>query len=181
VEEMKRRGLAVFLDLKWHDIPNTVAGAVTNARDLGVDMASVHALGGSEMIAAAAAAAANMALVAITVLTSHGPDQLAEVFGRRAEAASEVGRLARIAIGAGADGVVCSSRELPEVREIAGDLAPLVVPGIRPAEATGDDQRRVATPKAAAAAGATHLVVGRPIITAGDPGAAFRAIAEAAS
>jgi orotidine-5'-phosphate decarboxylase len=169
------RGLRVFLDLKWHDIPNTVAGAVAGARDAGVAMATVHTLGGARMMeAAAAAAAGELAIVGVTVLTSHDAEGYGGAVGRRGvDLEGEVVRLARAAVSAGLAGIVCSPRELRVVREVVG-AGWLVVPGIRgPADAAGD-QVRTATPAEAAAAGATHLVVGRPIIAAADPQAALR-------
>src|SRR5690606_21602384 len=151
----------VFLDLKWHDIPNTVRGAVAAAADLGVEMATVHALGGAAMIEAAVeAAAGRVQLVAVTELTSHDPAGFAAVTGQPVgDLGDEVARLARLAMGAGADGVVCSAAEIDIVRPIVG-AGRIVVPGIRRAEDALGDQTRVATPESAVAAGATHLVVG---------------------
>ena len=172
IGECRARGLQVFLDLKWHDIPNTVAGAVRAARELQVSMATIHTLGGAEMMAAASEAAAGaMLLVGVTVLTSHSPESFARATGRPAAALEpEVARLAAEARQAGLSGVVCSPHE---VRTVAGVLAPgaaIVVPGIRrPGDAVGD-QARSAGPAEAARAGATHLVVGRPILQAPDPG-----------
>jgi orotidine-5'-phosphate decarboxylase len=171
VAECRARGLEVFLDLKWHDIPNTVAGAVRSARDLQVSMATVHTLGGAEMMSAAAEAAGGaLLLVGVTVLTSHDPASYSRAVGRSSVALEpEVGRLAGEALGAGLSGVVCSAHE---VRAVAGILGPgraIVVPGIRrPGDAAGD-QARSAGPGEAARAGATHLVVGRPILQAPDP------------
>ncbi len=170
-------GHPVFLDLKWHDIPNTVAGAVRAAAELGVEMVTVHALGGAEMVQAAVdAAAGRTRVVAVTVLTSHDAGSYAAVTGRDAAVvADEVVRLAAMAIGAGADGVVCSPAEVALVKPVVGDRR-IVVPGIRrPADPAGD-QRRTATPDAAVAAGATHLVVGRPITEAADPAAVWQEI-----
>jgi orotidine-5'-phosphate decarboxylase len=171
----------VFLDLKWHDIPNTVAGAVRSAADLGVDMVTVHALGGPAMIEAAVEAAGQrLRVVAVTVLTSHTAATWREVTGRaEADLGAEVGRLAGAAMKAGAHGVVCSAAELPLVRPVVG-TGRIVVPGIRRAGDAPGDQQRVATPEGAAAGGATHLVVGRPILEAEDPGAAYAAIEAAA-
>ncbi len=174
-------GHPVFLDLKWHDIPNTVACAVRAARDLGVEMATVHAMGGPAMLEAAVVAADGaVQLVAVTVLTSHGPEELGAILGRDGAASgAEVTRLAELAIRAGVAGVVCSPREIALVRPVVGG-GRIVVPGIRrEGDATGD-QVRVAGPAEAAAAGATHLVVGRPITEATDPAAAYRAFREAA-
>ena len=171
IDECRARGLQVFLDLKWHDIPHTVAGAVRAARELQVSMATIHTLGGAEMMAAAGEAAGAMLLVGVTVLTSHSPESYARAVGRPAVMlAPEVARLAGEAREARLAGVVCSPHE---VRAVAGILAPgatIVVPGIRrPGDAAGD-QVRSAGPAEAARAGATHLVVGRPILQAPDPG-----------
>jgi orotidine-5'-phosphate decarboxylase len=173
------RGLAaaghpVFLDPKWHDIPNTVAGAVNAAAELGVEMVTVHAVGGDAMLRAAVEAAAKrIRIVAVTVLTSHDASSYAAVTGRdRVDLADEVVRLAELALRAGVDGIVCSADEIARVRPLVGD-GRIVVPGIRRATDGTGDQRRVATPEAAVAAGATHLVVGRPITAAPDPAAAY--------
>lgn len=167
-------GYPVFLDSKWHDIPNTVAGAVNAAAELGVEMVTVHAAGGDAMLRAAVAAAAKrIKIVAVTVLTSHDAGSYAAVTGReRIELGDEVMRLAELALGAGVDGIVCSADEVARVRPLVGDRR-IVVPGIRRAADLLGDQRRVATPEAAVAAGATHLVVGRPITEAADPAAAY--------
>ncbi len=164
-------GHPVFLDLKWHDIPNTVHGAVAAAADLGVRMVTVHALGGSEMIAAAVeAAAGRLAVVAVTVLTSHDGAGFGSVTGRTGvELGEEVARLAALAMAAGAAGVVCSAAELERVRPVVG-AGRMVVPGIRRAVDELGDQRRVATPEEAVRGGATDLVVGRPITGAVSPG-----------
>jgi orotidine-5'-phosphate decarboxylase len=174
IERLHARGHRVFLDLKWHDIPNTVAGAVAAARDAGVAMATVHTLGGARMMEAAAGAAGEVALVGVTVLTSHDADSYDRALGRAGtRLEGEVVRLAREAMSAGLGGIVCSPRELEVVRGVVGTGKRLVVPGIRSAAEAGDDQVRTATPHAAAVAGATHLVVGRPIIAASDPRRAF--------
>lgn len=177
VRTLVTHGHPVFLDLKWHDIPNTVRGAVAAAAELGVEMATVHALGGSAMIEAAVeAAAGRVKLVAVTVLTSHSPDSFAAVTGQPvADLEEEVARLAGLAMAAGADGVVCSAAELDIVRPIVG-AGRIVVPGIRRAGDALGDQTRVATPESAVAAGATHLVVGRPILSATDPREAWEAM-----
>lgn len=180
VRSLHERGLQVFLDLKWHDIPNTVAGAVAAAVDLGVGLATVHTLGGSRMMEAAARAGAGKTrLVGVTVLTSHDDNSLGQVLGRPVvDAPAEVTRLAVDAIGSGLDGVVCSAREVAMLRRTLGPKPWLVVPGIRlPGDDPGD-QARVATPAEAAAAGATHLVVGRPILESNDPPGVFRRILE---
>jgi orotidine-5'-phosphate decarboxylase len=183
VRSLVDRGLRVFLDLKWHDIPNTVADAVAAARDTGVSLATVHTLGGEAMMAAAARAADGaVALVGVTVLTSHSAANYAEAVGRSSvDLGAEVTRLARSAAHAGLQGVVCSPHEVASVREVLPDGGLVVVPGIRRAgEATGD-QVRVAGARDAALAGATHLVVGRPVRQAADPAAALRELQEEAT
>jgi orotidine-5'-phosphate decarboxylase len=174
VRALVAAGHPVFLDLKWHDIPNTVAGAVEAAVDLGVAMLTVHALGGEAMLTAAVAAAkGRVKLVAVTVLTSHDAASWAATTGRTGvELGEEAARLAELAIRAGVDGVVCSAGEIARVKRVTLG-GRIVVPGIRRVEDAVGDQQRVATPEGAAAAGATHLVVGRPIIEAGDPAAAY--------
>lgn len=182
VRDLSARGLSVFLDLKWHDIPNTVAGAVRQARALGAAMATVHTLGGEAMMAEAAAAAGpTLGLVGVTVLTSHTAGGYGAATGRDPVVLrEEVARLAGLAFSAGLRGVVCSPEEVSTVRSRAGAGSWIVVPGIRrPGDAVGD-QARVAGPAEAAAAGATHLVVGRPILQAPDPVVAFREIEAAA-
>lgn len=182
VRDLVGRGLSVFLDLKWHDIPNTVAGAVTTARVLGVHMATVHTLGGPAMMAAAAeAAGSGLGVVGVTVLTSHTGESYAAATGRGGVVVlDEVRRLARAAGQAGLRGIVCSPLEVAAVRAELGVEAWLVVPGIRrPGDATGD-QARTAGPREAAQAGGTHLVVGRPILQARDPRAAFLELAREA-
>lgn len=175
------RGHRVFLDLKWHDIPNTVAGAVAAARDLGVSMATLHTLGGPAMMEAAARVAApELDLVGVTVLTSHDPGSYAGAVGRReVDLAAEVERQSAAAMAAGLAGVVCSPREVGRVRPVVGD-GRIVVPGIRRRGDAAGDQVRVATAAEAAAQGATHLVVGRPILLAADPAAAHQALLEEA-
>ena len=172
------RGLRVFLDLKWHDIPNTVAGSVRAAHDLGVAMATVHTLGGRRMMEAAVAAAGrDLALVGVTVLTSHDAASYAAATGRQpAPLEGEVQRLAESARDAGLAGIVCSPLELGTVRHALRPGAAIVVPGIRREADAGDDQVRTASPREAVAGGATHLVVGRPITAAPDPAAAFRGV-----
>ena len=176
------RGLRVFLDLKWHDIPNTVAAAVSAAGALGVSMATVHALGGSAMMeAAAVAAGGRLGVVGVTVLTSHDPASYARAVGRReVDLAREVERQSGEAVRAGLAGVVCSPQEVGAVRRAIGPEASIVVPGIRGRTDARGDQVRVATAAEAVAAGATHLVVGRPILQAADPSAAFRELLEEA-
>jgi len=181
VETLRVRGLEVFLDLKWHDIPNTVAGAVRSAAALGAAMATLHTLGGREMMAAAREAAGSLRLVGVTVLTSHDAASFGQALGRDAvEIGTEALRLADEAMAAGLAGLVCSPAEVGALRGRLGKGALLVVPGIRAAGAPADDQRRTASAGEAAAAGATHLVVGRPITGAADPGAVLdRLVAEA--
>jgi orotidine-5'-phosphate decarboxylase len=178
VQELRRRRLKVFLDLKWHDIPNTVAGAVEAAREMGVAMATVHTLGGQGMLEHAARAAGDeLALLGVTVLTAHDATSYGRAVGRdRVDLAAEVRRLAVDAERAGLAGVVCSAREAPLVREVLRPAALVVVPGIRGRNDTSGDQVRVSTAGDAAALGATHLVVGRPILQAPDPAAAFEAL-----
>lgn len=181
IRQLVDRGLRVFLDLKWHDIPNTVAGVVEATSDLGVTMASVHTLGGAAMLAAAARAAGpHLGLVGVTVLTSHTPASYGNAVGRdRISVQDEVRRLAGEAVRAGLKGVVCSPQEVAIVRS-AGPTW-LVVPGIRRAADPAGDQARTATPGEAALAGATHLVVGRPILNAREPEAVFQELAREAS
>jgi orotidine-5'-phosphate decarboxylase len=170
VRELRARGEQVFLDLKYHDIPNTVAGAVARAAELGVSLLTVHALGGRAMLEAARAARAGAPtrILAITVLTSHTDRDLLEL-GLSGPAADHVSRLARLAREAGVDGVVASPHEIERVRSAVAGPFLVVTPGIRPADAERGDQARVATPGAAVAAGADYIVVGRPILKAADP------------
>lgn len=180
VAELVERGYAVFLDLKFHDIPNTVAGACKAAARLGVWMLNVHAAGGARMLAAAREAVEGMAtrprLIAVTVLTSMSDDELHAV-GIADDAAGQVARLAALTGAAGLDGVVCSAREAPMLRQRMGPDFLLVTPGIRPAGGATGDQTRVLTPSEALRAGADYLVIGRPITQAPDPAAALAAIA----
>ena len=182
VRELVGRGLKIFLDLKWHDIPNTVAGGVEGARNIGASMATVHTLGGTEMMrAAAVAAGTELGIVGVTVLTSHTPASYAAAVGRGSvDPVDEVVRQAKHAAEAGLKGIVCSPHEIAAVRGHLPAGGWIVVPGIRrPGEATGD-QARVAGPAEAAKAGATHLVIGRPLLQASDPAAAVREFLEAA-
>jgi orotidine-5'-phosphate decarboxylase len=177
VRGLVARGERVFLDLKYHDIPNTVARAVAEACALGVSLLTVHGLGGPKMLEAAVAArSGGTRLLAITVLTSHDEDSLERV-GIRGPLGEQVARLARLAREAGVDGVVASPREVELVRAVCGRDLLVVTPGIRPLGAEARDQSRHATPAAALAAGSDYLVVGRPITEARDPRAAARAIA----
>jgi len=174
------QGAPVFLDLKLHDIPNTVAGAVRALLPLNVAMLTVHAAGGAAMVAAAAAAAEKgPKILAVTVLTSLDGQALHET-GVAGGTKQQVLRLARLALDAGADGLVCSAHEVSLLRDAFGPAPILVVPGIRPAGSAVGDQARVMTPEQAVAAGADYIVVGRPITEAADPGAAAAAIAKVA-
>jgi orotidine-5'-phosphate decarboxylase len=173
VRDLVDRGLKVFLDLKWHDIPNTVSGAVAAARELGVAMATVHVLGGRRMLdAAVVSAGPELALVGVTVLTSHDPGSYAQTVGRPGvDLNAEVARLAGMATEAGLRGVVCSPREVSLLRERLGADPYIVVPGIRRAPDALGDQVRVASAEDATRNGATHLVIGRPLLHAADPSA----------
>jgi len=177
VREVIARGEKVFLDLKFHDIPHTVAGAVSSAGQLGVSLVDVHALGGKEMLEAAVGAlpAMGIRLLAITILTSHKEETLGTI-GIGGSVADSVRRLAALAKDAGADGVVASPQEVALVREACGRDFLIVTPGIRPAGSSRGDQSRTATPAAAVASGADYIVVGRPILEAHDPAAAADAI-----
>lgn len=178
VHAIRSLGYSVFLDLKLHDIPNTVAGAVRSASGAGAQMLTVHAGGGPAMLAAAADAAAGLAeapkLLAVTVLTSMDQAQLNAV-GVSSSPGEQVLRLARMGWGAGIRGFVSSAEEVAVMRQ-SFPGAMLVIPGIRPAGAAVGDQKRVATPAAAIMAGADYLVIGRPITKAADPAAAAAAI-----
>lgn len=175
VETIVTRGFGVFLDLKFHDIPNTVGSACRAAQSLGIWMLNVHALGGRAMLRAAREAlqgASAPKLIAVTVLTSMAEADLAEV-GIPGTPADSVARLALLAKDCDLDGVVCSAVEASALRSACGESFCLVTPGIRPRESSADDQQRVATPARAIAAGADYLVVGRPITRAPDPLAAL--------
>jgi orotidine-5'-phosphate decarboxylase len=186
VRALTERGDRVFLDLKFHDIPNTVAGAVTSAIGTGAWMVNVHASGGSAMMQAAAKAATDTAtrlnvprplVIGVTVLTSMDEAALAEV-GTSRTVLEQVVHLARLAQQAGLDGVVASPLEIAAIRHACGREFVIVTPGIRPASQQGtDDQARTLTPAQAVEAGATYLVVGRPITGAADPRAAAEAMA----
>ena len=174
----------VFLDLKLHDIPNTVAGAIRSLAPLGAAWLTIHAAGGPAMVAAAreaaekAGGANRMKILAVTVLTSIDAATLSDT-GVAGGPMQQVLRLGRLAVAAGADGLVCSPREVAALRDALGEGPALVVPGVRPAGSAADDQARTATPEDMAAAGADWVVVGRPITKAADPAAAARAIAGA--
>lgn len=174
-------GLPVFADVKFHDIPNTVAGAVRALGELGVDIFNVHASGGPAMMRAAREEADRFhtrpLVIGVTVLTSLADPDL-EAVGQAVPAGEQVSRLARLAKASGLDGVVCSPREIELVRAACGPEFLIVTPGLRPAGADLADQRRVMTPGEAMRVGADILVIGRPITGAADPGAAARAILE---
>ncbi|MBX3666535.1 MAG: orotidine-5'-phosphate decarboxylase [Burkholderiales bacterium] len=172
VRQLAGRGFDVFLDLKYHDIPNTVAAACKAAAGLGAWMINVHAGGGRAMMQAAREALAGLArpprLIAVTVLTSLGAEDLRET-GHAEAPEVLVERLARLAAAGGMDGVVCSAQEAPRLRAACGPDFCLVTPGIRLPDAAQDDQKRIVTPQAAIAGGADYLVIGRPITRAADP------------
>ena len=176
---LRKRGFNIFLDLKLHDIPNTVASAVRSVSSLGASLLTIHADGGSAMLSAAAEAAASTSeaprLLAVTVLTSMDAAQLHGI-GVPDSPATQVLRLGKLASSAGIDGFVCSPEEIMQLRAVLPRNPLLVVPGIRPAGAAAGDQRRIATPATAIAAGASMLVVGRPITRSDNPAKAAEAI-----
>jgi len=179
LEPLLNRGHSVFLDLKFHDIPNTVAGAVRSAAAMGVQMLTVHAAGGPAMLAAAREALAGLSeppeLLAVTVLTSMDAAQLSAA-GVDRSPGDQVELLGRLGLDAGVRGFVCSPREVARLRAVTGPEGVLVIPGIRPAGAQVGDQKRVATPAETLRQGASYLVVGRPITQAADPAEAAKAI-----
>jgi orotidine-5'-phosphate decarboxylase len=179
VEKLVDRGHSVFLDLKLHDIPNTVASAVRATASLGVHMLTIHAAGGPTMLVAAREAVAGITdppqLLAVTVLTSMDQAQVSAV-GLPRSPQEQVALLAKMGLEAGIDGFVCSSQEVAALRALTGPAGVLVIPGIRPAGTDRGDQQRVATPAQALRAGASYLVVGRPITQAPDPGKAAETI-----
>jgi orotidine-5'-phosphate decarboxylase len=179
VRDLVSSGRKVFLDLKFHDIPNTVAGAVTEAAKLGVSMLTVHASGGSKMLKAAVEAAGQFTpkplVLAVTVLTSLSDADLQEL-GVSGNVQTQVLRLGALALNAGCGGLVASALEARELRRELGDGFAIVTPGVRPAGTSVGDQARVLTPKEAIAAGATYIVVGRPILEAADPAQAAKDI-----
>lgn len=179
VRELHQRGFEVFLDLKFHDIPNTVASAVAAAADLGVWMVNLHASGGRRMMTAASERLAkgnyNTLLTAVTVLTSMEASDLLEV-GITQSPGNQVIALADLASNCGLDGVVCSAHEASMLRARLGKDFVLVTPGIRPADHPSDDQRRIMTPVQAITAGSSYLVIGRPITQAKNPSATLAAI-----
>jgi orotidine-5'-phosphate decarboxylase len=180
ITELQQRKFEIFLDLKFHDIPNTVAKAVQAAADLGVWMVNVHASGGSRMMTAAREALQKFdhdkpLLIAVTVLTSMEQADLTEL-GIHVTPAEQVLKLAALTASAGLDGVVCSAQEAALLKQQFGKQFCLVTPGIRPAFASSDDQKRVMTPAEALTVGVDYLVIGRPITKAADPLAALQAI-----
>jgi orotidine-5'-phosphate decarboxylase len=181
VRDLVASGRKVFLDLKYHDIPNTVAGAVRSAAELGVAMLTVHASGGSKMLKAAVEAASQSAakpmVLAVTVLTSLSDGDLQEI-GITGNALTQVLRLGALARAAGCGGLVASAQEARALRQALGEGFAIVTPGVRPQGASAGDQARVVTPADAIAAGATYLVVGRPIIEAADPKKAAQQITQ---
>jgi len=180
---VKESGARLFLDLKYHDIPNTVQGAVRNALAVGADMITLHASGGAAMLRAARAAADDAGrrdaiLVAVTVLTHLSEAEFNGIFASQRPVEESVLSLARIAREGGMNGVVASARELPAIKRVLGRDFVVVTPGIRLPDAKADDQTRVVTPEQAIRDGADYLVVGRPIIAAKDPVAACREVLE---
>ena len=179
IAQLSEQGFEIFLDLKFHDIPNTVAGACRAAAALGVWMLNVHALGGRAMLEAArdavGAGSGRPLLIAVTLLTSMGAADLQDV-GLAGEPAEAALRLARLSQKCGLDGVVCSAQEAAQLRRECGGEFKLVTPGIRLASGSRDDQQRVSTPVSAIAAGADYLVIGRPVTQAADPLAVLDAI-----
>lgn len=189
VRQLRADGKDVFLDLKYHDIPNTVASAVKIAVDLGASLCTIHASAGRAALTAAAEALATApanpdapdgrrpALLAVTVLTSLSETEMAEIRPSGDSLQQSVERLAALAWDCGCDGLVCSAADLPRLRQAVGREPLVVTPGIRPAGSADDDQHRVTTPAMAVAAGADFLVIGRPITQAPDPAAALATIA----
>lgn len=179
VEKLQQQGFEIFLDLKFHDIPNTTATAVKAAAELGVWMVNVHASGGREMLQAAREVLGNNAdrpkLIGVTVLTSMTQSAFAET-GYQGNIADHVDHLARLAFDSGLDGVVCSAQEASRLKQQLGTDFSLVTPGIRPAWAQANDQKRIMTPAEAMKAGSDYLVIGRPITQADDPLAALKMI-----
>ncbi|MGA9699056.1 orotidine-5'-phosphate decarboxylase [Acinetobacter sp. ANC 3781] len=179
VKALHEKGFEVFLDLKFHDIPNTTAQAVCAAADLGVWMVNVHASGGRKMMETCVERLKvgnyNTQLIAVTVLTSMGREDLKDI-GLDIEPSEQVKRLAKLTQDSGLDGVVCSAQEAKMLRETLGQDFALVTPGIRPAGSNADDQKRIVTPKQAMLDGSTHLVIGRPITQSENPSQTLRDI-----
>jgi orotidine-5'-phosphate decarboxylase len=180
IQWLRDTGCDVFLDLKFHDIPNTVAGAMRNVAKMGVRLVTVHASGGSKMMdAAVEAAGATCGVLAVTILTSLDDAQLGEAWGKdRVDVENEVLRLAELARSSGVHGIVCSGQEAEAVHSRHGSALKLLVPGIRLPGDAPDDQARIITPQAAVAAGASYLVLGRAVTAAKDPRAAMAAVTE---
>ena len=179
VKALHDKGFEVFLDLKFHDIPNTTAQAVCAAADMGVWMVNVHASGGRKMMETCVerlkSGNYNTQLIAVTVLTSMGREDLRDL-GLDIEPFEQVKRLANLTKDSGLDGVVCSAQEAKMLRETLGSDFSLVTPGIRPEGSNADDQKRIVTPKQAMLDGATHLVIGRPITQSANPGQTLKDI-----
>ena len=180
VEALRSRGRRVFLDLKFHDIPNTVAGAVKAGAAMGANLMTVHASGGSAMLRAAVEAAGDqdkVGILGVTILTSLTGNEVAESWGRgRVDPMNEVLRLAKLVADAGAYGIVCSGLEASAVRKQFGGRLNLLIPGVRPAGEAANDQARVVTPGDAARAGARYIVIGRAVTKSDDPTAAMTRI-----
>ena len=179
VKTVQARGFEIFLDLKYHDIPNTVAASVKSAADLGVWMINVHCLGGAAMLTAASDALATLSvkplLIGVSILTSHTQASLAQL-GLTDTIEAHVLQFAKMAHAAGLDGLVCSAEEAPLLRSVCGDDFILVCPGIRLADSPVDDQRRIVTPAQAIKNGADYIVIGRPITRSHNPSAVIRNI-----
>ncbi len=180
VREVLGMGKKVFLDLKFHDIPNTVAKAARGAADMGADLFTLHASGGRKMIQAAreAVEGTKTRILAVTVLTSLSDEMLRDEVGLNETAAEAVPRYAKLAVESGAHGLVCSPHEIRLIREAVGPEPLIVTPGIRPAWSSKDDQARIMTPRQASEAGSDLIVVGRPIIQHENPAEAIRLIQE---
>jgi len=178
VQALRARGCDVFLDLKFHDIPNTVAGGVRNAAAMGARLVTVHASGGRAMLDAAVnAAGPNCGVLAVTILTSLDAGEIGEAWGRtNVDVSAEVMRLAAVSADAGCHGIVCSGQEAGKIRDRFGDRLATLVPGIRAAAGATDDQARVVTPEGVAAAGARYAVVGRMVTAAKDRRAAMERV-----
>jgi len=180
VQWMRDTGCDIFLDLKFHDIPNTVAGAMRRVASMGVRLATVHASGGSKMMSAAVEAAGDKCgVLAVTVLTSLDNAMLGQAWGReRVDVEQEVLRLAALARESGVHGIVCSGQEASAVRAQHGDALKLLIPGIRLPGDDAGDQSRIATPESALAAGASYIVLGRSVTAAPDPRKAMEAVSQ---
>jgi len=181
IEKLISKGFDIFLDLKFHDIPTTVARACAVAADSGVWMVNVHASGGSEMMSLAREEIDKKShhplLIGVTILTSMNQEALTEI-GIQCSVEEQVMRLAQLTFNAGLDGIVCSAHEVKMLRDNLGEKFKLITPGIRPSSSNNDDQKRVMTPGQAIKAGSDYLVIGRPITRAADPGQALKEISE---